>query len=70
MSGYLHFNKTGIKEIDEIIEQLEDAGTAFHHTSDWSEECPYTTDKKSHLQLIQEALDGAANAYLSRCSGS
>ena len=68
MSGYLWFHRTNVPEIDEIIEQLEDAGTAYHHTSQWDEES-ISVPGKSHMDLIQEALEKAASAYFLRCGG-
>jgi len=68
VSGYLNFKRTGVQEIDEIIEQLEYAGDSYHHTSQWDEES-FSNPGKTHLELIQEALEMAANAYLLRCGG-
>ncbi len=59
MSGYLWFARTNVPEIDEIIDQLEYAGNSYHHTSQWDEE-PFAFPGKSHMDLIQEALDKAA----------
>ena len=52
MSGYLEFKRTGVQEIDEIIEQLEYAGNSYHHTSQWDEES-FSNPGKTHLELIQ-----------------
>ena len=67
MSGYLNFKPTGVDVIDNIIEELEYAGTSYHNTAYWEEES-FSSPGKTHIQLIQEALDKAANAYLLRCS--
>lgn len=69
MSGYLWFTRTNVPEIDEIIEQLEDAGNAYHHTAYWDEETLLQPDK-THRELIQESLEKAANAYILRRSGA
>ena len=69
MSGYLSFKRTGVQEIDTIIEQLEYAGDSYHHTSQWDEEA-FGVPGKTHKELIQEALEEAANAYILRCGGS
>jgi hypothetical protein len=68
MSGYLDFKYTGVREIDNIIDQLEYAGNAYHHTAYWDDEA-FGHPGKTHKELIQEALEKAANAYLLRCSG-
>lgn len=68
MSGYLWFTRTNVPEIDEIINQLEYAGDSYHHTAQWDDEA-WGVPGKTHRELIQEALEKAANAYLLRCSG-
>lgn len=47
MSGYLRFSRTGFKPFDDVIEMLEAAGDAYHHTGQWADdgwggEKPYT----------------------------
>jgi len=59
MSGYLHFDKTGNSFIDAISDEIENAGDAYHHTSDWCE-ASWREDKKSYLEAIQDALNKAA----------
>ncbi len=59
MSGYLNFKRTGVECIDAIIDELEYAGTSYHHTSQWDDEA-FGQPGKTHVELIQEALDKAA----------
>lgn len=37
MSGYLYFDRTGHKEVDEILSMIERAGDGHHHTSFWDD---------------------------------
>jgi len=60
MSGYLHFKKTGDEKVDAIVSILNDAGNGYHHTDGWGEELDYY-DGKSYHELIQEALNNAAD---------
>lgn len=59
MSGYLNFKRTGVECIDAIIDELEYAGTSYHNTAYWDEE-PFAQPGKTHIELIQEALNNAA----------
>jgi len=59
MSGYLHYDKTGVPEVDEIIEALEDAGNAFHHTDGWGDKLEWL-DGESHNEIIQQKLKACA----------
>ncbi len=38
MGYYYSFERTGIKEVDEMLYAIERAGKAFHHTSQWNDE--------------------------------
>ena len=60
MSGYLNFERTGIKAIDEILEAIERAGDGFHHTSQWDDDLG---EGKSYLDLIDEKIEAAKEAF-------
>ena len=60
MSGYIHLEATGVEVIDTIAIRLEMAGNGYHHTESWGESCEWRDDKKSYLDLIQDALNAAA----------
>lgn len=62
MSGYLHFQKTGVKSIDNIAGALRNAGNAFHHTDQWGETIDWLTTPQSYIEIIQQALNEAALA--------
>ena len=62
MSGYLFFRKTGVKEIDKILSKLEEAGHAYHHTSQWQEEG--YSGEPSYVDQIQKVADDAANQWV------
>lgn len=62
MSGYLYFDKTGVPEIDAIGDALKVAGSGYHNTDSWGDPNDWREDKKSYLQLIQDALNNAASA--------
>ena len=64
MSGYLHFDKTGVKVIDDILEAIEFAGTLFHHTESWGDGWPEDSDE-SPSERIQVAAKRAA-AFITR----
>lgn len=53
MSGYLYFERTGHKEVDEILKAIEDAGDRYHHTSFWDESYD---DKPSCLDIIDQKI--------------
>lgn len=57
MSGYLSFNRTGHPEVDTILDAIETAGDAYHHTSQWGDECSWQDDKKSYIDIIDEKID-------------
>lgn len=61
MSGYLFFDKTEVSEIDDILEAIENAGHAYHHTDCWNDEPEYG-DRKSCVEHIFEASQKAASA--------
>ena len=63
MSGYLWFKQTGVKEIDDILNALHDAGNAYHHTEYWDDESEVREDGKSYVDLIQDAADIAAKKF-------
>ena len=54
MSGYLEFKRTGHKEVDAILQAIEDAGDAYHCTSNWNEE---SASGKSHIDIINEKIE-------------
>jgi len=56
MSGYLQFQRTGHKEVDEILDAIENAGDGFHHTSQWDD---VLNDGKSYSDLIDEKIEAA-----------
>ena len=56
MSGYLGFKRTGHKEVDEILQAIEEAGSGYHCTSDWDEEL---YSGKSYCDLIDEKIEAA-----------
>jgi hypothetical protein len=56
MSGYLYFERTGHKEVDEIIEMIEEAGHGYHHTSEWDCE---ENGKPSYITKIDEKIRAA-----------
>ena len=59
MSGYLNFHRTGIQVVDDILEAIEYASTAYHHTWYWGDESEFL-DGKSHNDLINEAIEKAS----------
>lgn len=56
MSGYIFLNRTGNKKFDAVLTELENAGNAFHHTSQWQDRVGWLDDK-SYLQKINELID-------------
>lgn len=38
MSGYLNFNGTYCGPVDKIAEELNNAGSAYHHTEQWNDD--------------------------------
>ena len=53
---YYGFNKTGVKEIDEILSCIAWAGKAFHHTAEWQDEVDINPENcigKSPVDWIQ-----------------
>lgn len=63
MSGYLAFNRTGNIKVDAILDLIENAGDAFHHTSEWNEPIEWE-DNKSYIDLIDEAINNVAASDL------
>jgi len=65
MSGYVYFEKTGVKEIDLILERVYSASRAYHHTSEWIEPCDESKGKNSenYVDRIQQAANEAAIAW-------
>ena len=62
MSGYIELNRTGFAPFDDSLSLIEDAGTAYHHTSQWIENG--WNGERSYLDQINESIAFAANAYL------
>ena len=62
MSGYIELNRTGFAPFDDSLALIEDAGTAYHHTSQWSEDG--WDGERPYLDQINESIAFAANAYL------
>ena len=62
MSGYIELNRTGFAPFDDALSLIEDAGTAYHHTSQWIEDD--WNGEKPYLDQINESIAFAANAYL------
>lgn len=60
MSGYCFFKNTGVKEIDDILDVIHNAGNAYHSTEYWGDESDYRDDGKSYIDLIQDAANDAA----------
>lgn len=58
MSGYLDFNRTGFAPFDSVIDKIEEAGDAFHHTAEW---CDDIEGGPSYSQQINELI---ADAYI------
>jgi len=56
MSGYLYFERTGHKEVDEILWRIEQAGDGYHHTSQWDES---EKGEPSYMDKINEAIRAA-----------
>ena len=59
MSGYLHFRRTGVCDVDAVMSALERAGNLFHHTEQWGDGYPNEGDP-SPLDGVQSALDSLA----------
>lgn len=62
MSGYIELNRTGFAPFDDSLSLIEDAGTAYHHTSQWIEDG--WNGERPYLDQINESIAFAANAYL------
>jgi hypothetical protein len=60
MSGYLRFNGTGFKPVDDFIQLIEDAGDAYHHTSQWDEDSG--NDEPTYTERINAAILVARDA--------
>ena len=58
MSGYLDFKRTGHKEVDDIIWEIEQAGDSYHHTSQWDESSKLSdgTIEPSWIDKINEKI--------------
>ncbi len=59
MSGYLDFERTGNKEVDEILWRIEQAGDAYHNTIQWDES---KNGEPSYIDKINEAIRAAKAA--------
>lgn len=53
MSGYLYFDRTGHKEVDEILSMIERAGDGHHHTSFWDDS---ENGDPSYIDQINEKI--------------
>lgn len=62
MSGYIELNRTGFAPFDDSLSLIEDAGTAYHHTSQWIENG--WNGERSYLDQINESIAFAAKSYL------
>ena len=63
MSGYIELNRTGFAPFDDALSLIEEAGDAYHHTSQWIEDG--WTGEKPYLVQINESIEFAAKSYLS-----
>ena len=57
---YFGFEPTGVEAIDRILCSVASAGKAYHHTESWSEPINSQADMRSHVDLIQQAANEAA----------
>jgi hypothetical protein len=60
---YIHFEATGVPEIDRLLSAVGLAGKMYHHTSDWNEDdADYGPIRKgeSPVDFIQRAARDAA----------
>ena len=60
MSGYIFFERTGVKEVDELLGEIESAGSSYHSTSQWNDENEYG-DKKTCIERIFEKAQKIAH---------
>lgn len=62
---YYSFSQTGVFAIDRILSAVACAGKAFHHTSQWQDECsPYAGHVGvTPIDWIQNAANDAAKTY-------
>lgn len=57
---YYSFEKTGVREIDEILSAVAMAGKGYHNTDDWQDD----GDRGySYIELIQEVANRAAAKF-------
>jgi hypothetical protein len=56
MSGYLQFGRTGHKEVDDILQMIENTGQSYHHTSQWGDN---ENGAPSHIDQINEKIRAA-----------
>lgn len=66
MSGYLYFDRTGHKEVDDIISMIEQAGDGCHHTSFWDDS---EDGRPSYIEQINEKIAIAKKA-LDQCKNN
>ncbi len=64
---YYSFNKTGVREIDEILSAVAMAGKGYHHTEEWDDNI-YGEDY-SYVDLIQEIANRTAKKWFIRNYG-
>ena len=61
---YLHFNPTGVPEVDRILSAVGLAAKAFHHTEDWNADLDWDhgpiSKGETCADFIQRAADDAA----------
>lgn len=63
MAGYLCFERTGHKEVDEILWRIEQAGDGYRDTSQWDES---EKGDPSYMDKINEAIRAASAVLIRR----
>jgi len=58
MSGYLQFERTGHKEVDDILWMIEQAGDAYHHTNQWHDSFKFSDGivEPSYIDQINQKI--------------
>jgi hypothetical protein len=54
MSGYIDLCRTGYTPFDAVLEAIEDAGNAYHHTAQWQDD---DNGEPSHIERINEKIN-------------
>ena len=62
MSGYISLNRTGFPAFDDVLSLIEDAGSSYHHTSQWIDEG--WNGEKPFIDQINESISFAADKFL------